>query len=356
MKRLLLISLLVVSQAWAGQPYYSQVSIKASQITGTLTDYPMLVYQTDARFKTIANSGHVANPNGYDIRPYSDTGLTSALTYQLKRYNATTGEVEMRIKISSFSTSSVIYLAYGDSSITTDGSSTSTWDSNYLAEYALPDGTTLSVTSGTGSNNGTANNCTAASGQIDGCVSWAGANNQNIGCGNGMNPTAMTISAWVKGTSFLTYATVAGRVVSGSQFVLYVKSTGKLACYASATGSVSYDGTGSHTLSTGTWYHLAMTYDSSAGLVGYVNGASDGTGAANGNLSTTTAVFNIAKDEVTTSRYWQGSIDEVEVSNVARSAAWIAVGYNEGFPATFETLGAEVGTGSNLVGTFFNSD
>jgi hypothetical protein len=36
----------------------------------------------------------------------------------------------------------------------------------------------------------------------------------------------------------------------------------------------------------GNWYHLALTYDSVNGLTGYVNGAVDGTHAANGLLAT----------------------------------------------------------------------
>ncbi len=339
-----------------GQSYYSPMTVAGGQVPSTQTDFAKLSYPTDNRFKTIGNGGHVANASGFDIRPYSDSGLTTPLTYELVYYNGSTGQFEMHVKIPSLSNGYVTYFGYGDTSLTTDGSSASTWDSNFLAVYHLKDGTTLSVASSTGSNNGTINgSLVAAAGQIDGCANVGGGNSNFISCGNGMNPTAMTISGWANASALSNaYSTLAGRIVSGSQFVLYIKSTGKLACYASATGSVSYDGTGSHTLSTSTWYYLAMTYNSSAGLIGYVNAASDGTAAANGALTTTAATFNISKDQVTTGRFLTGLADEVRVSQIARSADWITTEYNnQSAPGTFETLGTEVSLIAASTGNMF---
>ncbi len=150
--------------------WYSPISINSAQVPSTQTDFPVLVSQTDARFKTVGNSGHVENASGFDIRPYSDTALTSALSYDLERYNASTGEVVMWVKVASLSSSTTpIYLAYGDASLTTDGSSTTTWSNSFLGVYHCKDGTTLSVASATGSNNGTNNSGVAATtGQIDG--------------------------------------------------------------------------------------------------------------------------------------------------------------------------------------------
>jgi hypothetical protein len=60
---------------------------------------------------------------------------------------------------------------------------------------------------------------------------------------------------------------------------LYVKSNGKLALYVSGTGSspnTNYDGAGSNTLSTNTWYHIAVTGSTVSNYTGYVNGSADG--------------------------------------------------------------------------------
>lgn len=339
-----------------GFDYYSPISINAAQVPSTQTDFPVLVSQTDTRFKTLANGGHVRDANGYDIRPYSDSGITTAITgYELERYNATTGEVVMWVKVGSLSSSTTpIYLAYGKPSLTTDGSSTTTWSNSFLGVYHLADGTTLNVNSATGSNNGTNHGATAAVGQIDGGGSFVAASTQYIDLSTGISPGAITLSAWVNGTTFpnaYNGVIVRSNAAYTSYAMLYVKSNGKLACYAYRAGpgtDVSYDGTGSHTLSTGTWYYLTMKYNNVGGggvaLTGYVNAASDNTvNQATADLAITAATTHIGNDTNTASREWNGTLDEVRVASVTRSADWITTEYNnQSAPGTFETLGTEV--------------
>src|SRR5882724_10595290 len=79
--------------------YYSPVTVNSGQVPSTQTDYPVRIFQTNARFKTVGNGGHVQNANGYDIRPYSDTGCSSAITgYELAFYDGAAGTVEMYVK------------------------------------------------------------------------------------------------------------------------------------------------------------------------------------------------------------------------------------------------------------------
>lgn len=327
------------------QLYYSPISINAAQVPSTQTDFPVLVSQTDARFKTIGNGGHVNNSSGFDIRPYSDTGLTTALTYQLERYNASTGEVIMWVKVSSLSSSTTpIYLGYGDTGISTDGSSTSTWDSNFVNVYHLKDGTTLDTTSNNGGNNLTNHSATAATGKIDGGAGLVSASSQYLDETASSATVAMTFSIWVNATSFPNAynATIFRNPDNTRVWGILIKSTGKLACWIMASTLLSYDGTGSNTLSTSTWYYLTLTYNSSAGLKAYVNGSVDQSVAANGNGNTTVSGISLGKDP-TNGRYWNGAIDEARISNIARSADWITTEYNnQSAPGTFETLGSEV--------------
>ncbi len=87
-----------------------------------------------------------------------------------------------------------------------------------------------------------------------------------------------------------------------------------------------------------------MSYDSTTGLIGYVNREVDGTVAPNGNGSLVIGSnIEIGRD-LQNGRYWDGSIDEVRFSTIARSNDWITVECNEAFPSTFATLGDEVST------------
>lgn len=333
------------------QLYYSPISINAAQVPSTQTDFPVLVSQTDNRFKTTGNGGHVANSNGFDIRPYSDTGLTAALTYELERYNASTGEVIMWVKVASLSSSTTpIYLGYGDTSLTTDGSSTATWSNSFIGVYHLKDGTTLSTVDSTGTNtpgNGQ-NSPTAATGQIDGGVGLAVASTQYVTLGTVMHPAALTLSAWVKATSFTNaYNGIIVRSNGSADFwQYYVKSNGKMYWGVSRSAGVAtvLDGTGSHTLSTATWYYVAMTFSTGNGLIGYVNASSDASGAGGFTLQNNAVQVSIGTYAGSAASFaWDGVIDEARVASTDRSANWITTEYNNQVaPGTFETLGTEV--------------
>ena len=333
--------------------YYSPISVNAAQVPSTQTDFPILISVTDNRFKSVGNGGHVQSSSGFDIRPYSDSGLTTAITgYELERYNATTGEVVMWVKIASLSSSTTpVYLAYGDSGISTDSSSTTTWSNSFTAVYHLKDGTTLSVADSTaGSHTGTNSGVvTATAGKIDGGGGFVSASSQYIDTTSSVSSVAVTLSAWVKATSFPNaYNCAIGWNGSNVNYArLMVKSTGKLAMY---TNVANYDGTGTNTLSTATFYYLAMTYSSSAGLVGYVNGASDGTAAAGAALFVGSLISAIGRDAFNTGTFWNGVIDEGRYASVVRSANWITTEYNnQNAPGTFATLGTEVNVGGGPV-------
>src|SRR3990167_11404107 len=150
--------------------HYTQFTVASGQVPSTQTNHPVLINHTAVRFKTTGNGGNVANSNGYDVRPYSDAALTAALTYELERYDGTGGEVVMWINIASLADGSIVYLAYGDAALSSDGSSTSTWEANFKGVWHLKNGTTLT----TGDSTSNALNATAqaaftvSAGTIDG--------------------------------------------------------------------------------------------------------------------------------------------------------------------------------------------
>ena len=77
---------------------------------------------------------------------------------------------------------------------------------------------------------------------------------------------------WINADSFTTaYSTLIGTDHASYEFEALIKSNGKLALYAyDGTTQNNYDGNGTKTLTTGTWYHLTFVYGNSV-LQGYVN-------------------------------------------------------------------------------------
>jgi len=142
-----------------------------------------------------------------------------------------------------------------------------------------------------------------------------------------MSP-AYSFVAWVKGTSWTNaYSSVMSKAEgsANSTFTLLIKSNGKLAMYAcNFLGPViSYDGSGANTLALDTWYHLAMVYDQTVGLIGYVNGSVDGTGAPNGMLGVVPVDMRIASHPTFSDRLLDGLVNKPTVYGYALSSTQV---------------------------------
>lgn len=312
--------------------------------SGTLTNFTLVFKCSAAVFKTVANGGVIQNTatvNGQtvptDLIVTTDLAHTSLCSWEVESYDVVNGIVYIWVLIPSYSAGLTLYLAFGNTIITTfqGGSLGSTWDTNYVGVYHLPNGTTLTANDSTSNaNNGTNFSSTAAAGQIDGGAGFVSASSQyqNYGTSPTLNPSSMTFSAWINAASFPNaYNSVISRERADTgDYTFLVKSNGKLAIYVEDlnTLEVNYDGTGSHTLSAGTWYYVVFTFAPNSNLIGYVNASQDGTAASSAfGLNAGQAVSALIGNSFYSGRFWDGSIDEVRISNTVRSADWIATEY-----------------------------
>lgn len=315
------------------------------------TNYVTL-FEGHADLKSTGNAGFVQNASGYDIGFYS-TGDYSTGKYKWETvlWSATTGLGEWHIKIPSVShtVDTTYYVCFGDATITTDQSDVAnTWPASAMMIAHLKDGTTLSLADSS-NNSYTLTNTggvTATTGQIDGGVGLASASTQSLSnSATWSQPIAITMAVWVKATSFpASYNTAIQSSASSVNTDIHVKSTGKMAMYFHASsGTSNYDGTGSATLTTGNWYYIVGTYSAANGLIGYVNGAVDGTAAAFGDLNSGTVTAAMGYDVVTVGRNWNGVEDEGRWYNVEQNAGWVTATYNNQLnPSTFAVYGSKV--------------
>jgi len=316
------------------------MTVNHTLVPSTQSNFTVLVSVTDPALKTVANGGHVANANGYDIGFYADSGRTTKLKWEVEKYNGTTGNLIAWVKIPSVSstTDTPFYLFYGDPSIVTDQSDPlNTWDSNFKAVYHVGNGTTLTATDSTGGNNGTlVNSPTAIAGKIDGAAHFVHSSSQTIALANSSDfpiTTAWTMEAWVKpstdGNTVLEWGTTGN---NGPHMALLGNNTWRVGFW----GGAAVDGTG---VDLGSFHHIVGTFDGSnlrlykdGSLLAGPTAASPAT--APYSQGTIGSAFGGA--------YWNGDIDEVRVSSAARSAAWITAEYNnQSSPGTFITMGSE---------------
>lgn len=220
--------------------------------------------------------------------------------------------------------------------------------------YVLGDqGTGLATLTDTGAGNNVSMYCTVltedhatlvnltsaawTNGQIGSALSFNGSNQYIdlgtkigvVGTGSSSLIPAFTTIAWVNPTDLSINAYNAIHAGTNNYFLSSVKSNGKLAQYMQTTGgTISYDGTGSHTLKAGNWYQIAMSYDSTAGLKGYVNAELDNSAGANG-TNLFTGPIHVGHDPIN-GRYWKGLIDNFRLYNRVLSQDEILALYRNG--------------------------
>jgi hypothetical protein len=139
-----------------------------------------------------------------------------------------------------------------------------------------------------------------------------------------VSSAAITLSVWFNPSG--NGNTYNGILIHNSTgFVqILMRNTRNISWYVAANATISID-PGPTTLSIGQWYHLAFTYDSTNGLLTYINGASDGTVAANGNVHVIGSVgVAIGWDNINASRNVPGSIADAAEWNIALSSSDIA--------------------------------
>ncbi len=198
-----------------------------------------------------------------------------------------------------------------------DGSGTTATDSSGNGNSATLQGSPLPTWVGSGKIGTNMLNFTGGTGGVHGPVL-------------AVSTASRTIAAWVRLSSLSPSVSMVLGCDSGGYYEIGINSTGKLAVYFRTFGghNVSYDGTGSNTLTTNTWYHVSATYNPSTGLVGYVNAAVDGTAGADGNMDTDGVNFNIGYDQNNSGRSCNGDIDDVRVYDRALTATDILTLYN----------------------------
>ena len=214
------------------------------------------------------------------------------------------------------------------SDVTTISSQTST--AGLVAAYAFNEGSGTAVTDASGSGNaGSVSGTTwTTAGKFGGALSFNGTSALvTIPDAAALHlTTAMTLEAWVNPTT----VTSAWRdVIYKPNDNYYLEGTSSNASRPAgggtfgATGAEAY---GTAALTANAWSHLAVTYDGATVRL-YVNGTQASSVARTGNLATSANALQIGGDSLY-GQFFQGTIDEVRVYNVALTAAQVQADMN----------------------------
>jgi len=186
----------------------------------------------------------------------------------------------------------------------------------------------------TGSHDGTYQNSYslgqsgALSGDSDTSAGFSGGSNDRVQVGSfNVTGSGITLLAWFRADSFgdvrfISKATSTSP--SDHTWMLGIDNNTTLECRLKIDGTTRQVSASVSTLSAGSWYFAAATYDGSTIRV-YLNGTEVGTGSYSGSISTSSAAVGLANQPSGAGdRGFDGRLDEVAVFDKALSGAEIS--------------------------------
>ncbi|MCK5592113.1 MAG: DUF2341 domain-containing protein, partial [Candidatus Pacebacteria bacterium] len=300
---------------------------------------------TYANFPVYVHATGLSNikANGADIRFTASDGTTE-LPREIEKYDSGTLDAWVKVtltKDAGDSSDDVIYMYYGDASATEPAQDSAygrenVWDTNYKAVWHLDE-----ELAGTGnpdlyqdstSNNNDGNDYISATGQ-DGQISGGQEFDHTddyisvIELNNFENETPVfTINTWIK-IADSGANSIIGENLSSTQkeWTAYTSGLNAAFTFVDSTASYTTRATTNSPLTVGNWHMVTYKVSKTGGYIYiYVDGidqALDSNSISSSWHSSYNAPFLIGNGRP---GYFNGSMDEVRVSNIARSAEWIA--------------------------------
>lgn len=331
--------------------YRKAIEIDYNKVVATLTDFPVLISITDTDLMDDAQD------DGDDIAFFLGT---TQLAHEVESFKGTTGELQAWVNVPTLSsdTSTTIYMYYGNATCESQENVAGVWDSNFKMVQHLNETTGTHYDSTGNDNGGTPYGVTqTAIGQIDGADDFDGMNDY-VNCGNraSLNITGdITIEAWVKPEIKQTNPPYGVFVIKGREtthktnYAIRQDVTGKkFDFYYRISGNDNWQvyRSSNDQFSDNVWRHVAVTYTFGTGnsLKMYVDGE-EITGSwiyGNGNADPAITTESLRIGTGVLVEQYKGTLDEVRISDTARSADWIETSYNnQNDPSSFITVGDE---------------
>ena len=299
--------------------------------TETLTNFPVLVTLSNNVGGSGFNYANFISPGGWDLR-FRDAGDTTNLNYEIETWNTNGASyVWVQVPLIVGDGTASILAKWGDASnsvqlaCTTNGA---VWDSGFRGVWHLKENGFNYADSTVNHYTGSAGTAPATTdGVIDGAQKFSP--NQYIDVGSTVFGTYdyFTIAAWVRPTTAgANYAIERGCDGYGVGWsVLLSESVGVAPAASVVTtsgGIAGYTANGTTLGDSNRWDYLVGVWRPGAGgLQLYVNGILEGVnGTSTTTLRTSTVGLRLGLLNTT---YYSGYLDEVQVSNMARSSNWV---------------------------------
>ena len=299
------------------------IEIDHTKVTDNLENFPVLIYVDVDLSKAQVDGGDfvfVDNEN-------------NVLDHEIENFNSDNLTAWVRIPSLSSSDNTTIYIYYGNISCGNQENAEGVWDANYLGVYH---NSTDWLDSTSNDRDGTAiGNPSHIIGKIAGCGSFY---QDKVRISNALdNLDNFTIELWAKPSSLTGDRGIFGPY--SQQIIFYWDNPNGWRVIVIRGGNNSDSGYGGGG-SVGVWEYVALRSIRNDNEYVYLDGslATKGGGVDNDVDSTDNNYYGWSDG----TRWWHGQIDEVRVSNIARSVGWVETSYNnQDSPSTFIEVGDE---------------
>jgi biopolymer transport protein ExbB len=362
---LLLLGFCFLGTAWAqgssnwwnkDWPYRKQITVDASatgaNLAGSPENVPILVRLSLANFQYFSN----LKPDASDLRAIADDDSTP-LKLHIEHFDpqAQIALIWVLVPKVAGGGKTSFYLYYGNENASSASDPAGTYDGNQVLVYHFgpPKGSPQDSTHY--KSDPTAFNATVNPASLIGSgASFSGSQTITIPASSTGSlrlaaGQGFTASAWVRFSAAQSSADVVQLSGQGTELTLGISGTQAFARYASGSGApLSVQATGQ--LTTGDWHHLALTLGGGQ-LTLYVDGAQAGQAPAQAvDIAGTLTVGGSAAG----GSFFTGDMDELEVSDIARSADWIkAAASSQGMTAPLIVYGTDEQKSSSSSPSYF---
>lgn len=320
------------------------------------TNWPLCIglgygpQSADVDFKD-TNNGGVIRPDGYDIQFFSNQSLTTRLAAERVTYDGVNGKLEAWVKVPTLNgtgtgTDTVIYMGYGDPTITTDPNSDSTYGkTSTWANYQFVQHFTSGLTANDSSPNaytGTVSGPTAGAGIINVGASFAGGTDVIDYSSITSFTRPISFELWTAPNGIVNKTIFSSNPITN--FLIYMRFNG--------TQMSLYDNTDEYAFTVpndSSQHHFMFAIDSSGNRLGTIDGVSASLTALTG--TTSNPAFGTAlKIGAGFIGSWTSIIDELRVSDTNRSVSWALASYNsQKGSSTFITWSAQQSASGRLL-------
>ncbi len=325
--------------------------------TETLVDFPALITLNESLEEF--SYSQLAYANGSDLR-FVSADLQTFLSFEMEQWNVS-GDSNIWVKVPEITGSdSYVWLYWGNPdndqmpSCTTDGS---VWSSDFANVWHMTDAGTLNDAMVAGNNGAASGDPTSVAGQIGNAVKFDGSGDYfSLSDPLTIGSLSNTVSAWVKipavGTDGLGTSERVGVLLgnySASPNVNWeFHDDGQTRIYWNNGSPNAY---GIADFRDNNWHHVAWVRDkASNAFYLYIDGQLDQTITTAGSDIAINAAGKIGADNRGSSTpYFHGTIDELRVSAVARSADWLKACADNLNNSYFVQYGETLAFNENLV-------